>query len=45
MSRDYNYVVSVVGRLKPGATAAQAAEELNLAKRAVRGLYPAFKQK
>ncbi len=45
MSRDYNYVVSVVGRLKPGATAARAAEELTLAKGAVRSLYPAFKQK
>jgi putative ABC transport system permease protein len=44
MSRDYNYVVSIVGRLKPGATAAGAAEELTLAKRAVRNLYPAFKQ-
>jgi putative ABC transport system permease protein len=45
MSRDYNYVVNVVGRLKPGATALQAAEELTLAKSAVRSLYPVFKQK
>ena len=45
MSRDYNYVVSVVARLKPGATAAQAAEELTLAKREVRNVYPGFKQK
>jgi predicted permease len=45
MNRDYNYVVSVVGRLKPGATAAQAAEELTVSKRAVRSLYPVFKQK
>jgi putative ABC transport system permease protein len=45
MSRDYNYVVSIVGRLKPGATAAQAAQELTLAKGAVRNLYPVFKQK
>ena len=44
-NRDYNYVVSVVGRLKPGATAAQAAEELTVSKRAVRSLYPVFKQK
>ncbi len=45
MSRDYNYVVSIVGRLKPGSTAAQAAEELTVAKRGVRSLYPVFKQK
>jgi predicted permease len=45
MSRDYNYVVSIVGRLKPGASAAQAAEELTVAKRAVKSLYPVFKQK
>jgi predicted permease len=45
MSRDYNYVVSIVGRLKPGATAAQAAEELTLAKASIRNLYPVFKQK
>jgi putative ABC transport system permease protein len=44
MSRDYNYVVGIVGRLKPGATAARTAEELTLAKRATRNLYPAFKQ-
>jgi putative ABC transport system permease protein len=43
-SRDYDYVVSVVGRLKPGATAAQASEELTLSKRAVKSLYPTFKQ-
>jgi predicted permease len=45
MSRDYNYVVSVVGRLKPGATAVQGSEELTVAKRAVKSLYPVFKQK
>jgi putative ABC transport system permease protein len=45
LSRDYDYVVSVIGRLKPGATAAQASEELTLAKRAVKALYPVFKQK
>ena len=45
MSRDYNYVVSIVGRLRPGATAAQAAQELTLAKGATRSLYPVFKQK
>ncbi|HEY4988784.1 MAG TPA: ABC transporter permease, partial [Opitutaceae bacterium] len=44
-NRDYNYVVSVVGRLKPGATAAKAAEELSVSKLAVRSLYPVFKQK
>jgi putative ABC transport system permease protein len=44
-NRDYNYVVNVVGRLKPGTTAAQAAEELTISKRAVRSLYPVFKQK
>jgi predicted permease len=44
-SRDYDYVVSVVGRLKPGATAAQASEELTVAKRAVQSQYPVFKQK
>jgi predicted permease len=45
LSRDYNYVVNVVGRLRPGATAAQAAEELTLSKQAVKSLYPVFKQK
>jgi putative ABC transport system permease protein len=44
-NRDYAYVVNVVGRLKPGATAAKAAEELTVAKRATRSLYPVFKQK
>ncbi len=44
MSRDYNYVVVVTGRLKPGATVAQAAEQLTVAKRGVRSLYPVFKQ-
>ena len=44
-SRDYDYVVQVVGRLKPGATAARAAEELTVAKSATRSLYPVFKQK
>ena len=45
LSRDYDYVVSIVGRLKPGATAIQASEELTVAKRAVKSLYPVFKQK
>jgi predicted permease len=45
LSRDYDYVVSVVGRLKPGATAAKAAEELTVSKGAVKALYPVFKQK
>ena len=44
-SRDYDYVVSVVGRLKPGATVAQGSEELAVAKRATKSLYPVFKQK
>jgi putative ABC transport system permease protein len=44
-SRDYDYIVSVVGRLKPGATAAQGAEELTVVRRATKGLYPVFKQK
>lgn len=45
MSRDYNYTTNVFARLKPGATASQAAEELTLAKAGVRSLYPVFKQK
>jgi predicted permease len=44
-SRDYDYVVSIIGRLKPGATAIQGAEELTVAKRATKALYPVFKQK
>jgi len=44
-SRDYDYIVSVVGRLKPGATVAQGSEELTVARRATKGLYPIFKQK
>jgi predicted permease len=44
-NRDYNYVVDVTGRLKPGATAARAAEELTISKEATRTLYPVFKQK
>ncbi len=43
-SRDYNYVCTVVGRLKPGATLAQAAAELNTAKKALNALYPKFKE-
>jgi predicted permease len=45
MNRDYNYVVNVTGRLKPGASVAQASEELAVARNAVKGLYPVFKQK
>ncbi|HEY1765933.1 MAG TPA: ABC transporter permease [Opitutaceae bacterium] len=44
MNRDYNYVVSVTGRLRPGATVAQASEELAVARRSIKGLYPVFKQ-
>ncbi len=44
MNRDYNYVVGVTGRLKPGASIGQASEELAVAKKAVKGLYPVFKQ-
>jgi putative ABC transport system permease protein len=44
MNRDYNYVVGVTGRLKPGASRGQASEELAVARKAVKGLYPVFKQ-
>jgi putative ABC transport system permease protein len=44
MNRDYNYVVAVTGRLKPGASIAQASEELAVARKSVKGLYPVFKQ-
>lgn len=40
--RDYNYVVNVIGRLKPGATIEQVAAELNAAKRALNASYPSF---
>ncbi len=43
-SRDYNYVLSVIGRLKPGATALQAQAELRAAKEALNSQYPTFKQ-
>jgi len=43
--RDYNYVVFVTGRLKPGASVEQAAAELNAAKRALNSSYPAYKAK
>ena len=37
MNRDYNYVVGVTGRLKPGASIGQASEELaKVAKKAVK---------
>lgn len=38
--RNYNYVCNVVGRLKPGATFAQAQAELIAANNALRSLYP-----
>ena len=43
-SRDYNYVCSVIGRLKPGATLTQAAAELTAAKQALNASYPKFKE-
>ncbi len=43
-SRDYNYVCSVIGRLKAGATMRQAQEELAAAKRALSASYPKFKE-
>jgi len=43
-SRDYNYVCTVIGRLKPGATLEQAAAELTAAKQALNASYPKFKQ-
>jgi predicted permease len=43
-SRDYSYVCQVIGRLKPGATMQQAAEELIVAKRALNSAYPKFKE-
>ncbi|HEY4299886.1 MAG TPA: ABC transporter permease [Candidatus Didemnitutus sp.] len=45
MNRDYAYVVSVIGRLKAGASPEKAAEELTRLKEGVRSQYPAFKQK
>ena len=38
--RNYNYVCSFVGRLKPGATFAQAQAELNAVNDSLRSLYP-----
>ena len=38
--RNYNYVCSIVGRLKPGATFARAQAELNAANDTLRALYP-----
>ena len=38
--RNYNYVCTIVGRLKPGATFAQAQAELNAANNTLRSLYP-----
>ncbi len=38
--RNYNYVVTVVGRLKPGATFAQAQTELVAVNNSLRSLYP-----
>jgi predicted permease len=43
--RNYNYVCSVLGRLKPGVTAEQAAAELNSARKNVISEYPSFRQK
>jgi predicted permease len=43
--RNYNYVCGVIGRLKPGATATQAAAELVAARKGVISEYPAFRQK
>ena len=43
-SRDYNYVCSVIARLKPGATILQAQGELNTVKRALNPSYPKFKE-
>ena len=42
-SRDFNYVCTVIGRLKPGATAEQAGAELTAAKQALNSNYPSFK--
>ncbi len=42
-SRDYNYVCTVIGRLKPGATPTQVAAELTAAKQALNASYPKFK--
>lgn len=41
--RNYNYVCNVIGRLKPGVTAAQAAAELNAARPALLSEYPSFR--
>ena len=38
--RNYNYVCSIVGRLKPGASFASAQAELNAANDTLRALYP-----
>jgi predicted permease len=43
-ARDFSYVCFVIGRLKPGATLQQAAEELTAAKRALKASYPKFKE-
>ncbi|HVU32087.1 MAG TPA: ABC transporter permease [Opitutaceae bacterium] len=42
--RNYNYVCNVIGRLKPGVTAQQAAAELTAARRSVVSQYPSFRQ-
>jgi putative ABC transport system permease protein len=43
--RNYNYVCSVIGRLKPGATAGLATLELVSAREGVNSQYPPFRQK
>ncbi len=42
--RNYNYVCTVIGRLKPGATAEQAAAELVAARQAIISEYPSFRR-
>ncbi len=42
--RNYNYVCAVIGRLKPGATAEQAAAELVAARKGINSQYPSFRQ-
>ena len=41
---NYNYVCNVIGRLKPGSTAEQAAAELVAARPSVAAQYPAFRK-
>jgi predicted permease len=42
--RNYNYVCSVIGRLKPGVTIDQATAELVTARQSVIAEYPSFRQ-